>query len=70
MEKITSIGNQAAAGSIQEYLGGVRFPCSKDELLEDLRQHGAPDRIINQIEGLSANKFDSLPDVLQALQRG
>lgn len=66
MDDIRTPANPAP-GSIREYLGSVRFPCSRDELVEDLRQHDAPVQLIDQVEGLPATRFDSLSDVLTAL---
>lgn len=62
MDSVTGAANQASR-SIRDYLGEVRFPCGKGELVEELRQHDAPNPIIDQIERTDVDQFDSLADV-------
>lgn len=52
---------------IQQYLGGVDYPCSKDDLVEHAREAGADEDVIDIIEGLPMDRFNSPNDVSEAI---
>lgn len=52
---------------IQQYLGGVDYPCSKDDLVEHAREEGADENVIDIIEGLPMDRFNSPNDVSEAM---
>lgn len=52
---------------IQQYLGGVDYPCSKEDLIDHAREEGAEDDVIDMIEGLPMDRFNSPNDVSEAI---
>lgn len=52
---------------IQQYLGGVDYPSSKEDLIEHAREEGAEDDVIDMIEGLPMDRFNSPNDVSEAI---
>lgn len=52
---------------IQQYLGGVDYPCSKEDLIDHAREEGAEDDVIDMIEGLPMDRFNSPDDVSEAI---
>lgn len=69
MDQVTRRTDQLTA-SIQEYLGELRFPCTKGELIEALRQHDTPNTLIDQLETAGVDQFTSVADVQGLLSRG
>ncbi len=57
----------SSAGSAQEYLNGIQFPISKDDLADTLQQKGAPDKIVEQVRGADLSQFENAQDVLGKL---
>lgn len=52
---------------IKQYLEGVDYPCSKDDLVEHARDEGADEDVIDIIEGLPVDRFNSPSDVSEAI---
>lgn len=52
---------------IQKYLKGVDYPCSKEELVEKARDEGADEQILETLEDMPMDKFNSPNDVSQAI---
>jgi hypothetical protein len=44
---------------IQKFLGGLRYPARKDQVLERARERGADDRVIAALERLPDGAWDS-----------
>jgi hypothetical protein len=52
---------------LQKYLKGVDYPARKEDLLAAAREQGADDDVLNTLEGLSRDEFNSPNDVSEAL---
>jgi hypothetical protein len=52
---------------IAQYLGGVSFPVSKQELLRVVRLKGAGPALLHSVEGLVDRSYSSANDVLGAI---
>jgi hypothetical protein len=52
---------------IQRYLGGVSYPASKQELLDQARSRGAPDAIRHAVDRLPDDRFESPAAVSKAI---
>jgi hypothetical protein len=57
---------RGSAAEVEKYLKGVDYPASKDDLLEKARANGAPDEVIEMINGLTETHFTSPIDVSRA----
>ena len=55
---------------VQNYLAGVDYPVSRDELVRTARQNGAPDDLVGALENAGRDSFDSPTDVSQAVAGG
>lgn len=56
------------AGSIRELLEGIEFPISKDNLLDQIQQRGAPEQVVNRLRDVDTSQFDSAQEVLAKAQ--
>lgn len=59
------VGGQSPA-NVQKYLKGVDYPSNKQDLLRTARDNGAPEEIIDTIEGFDAEEFGGPQDVMKA----
>lgn len=65
-------GEQRGAGpghvspiSVSKHLRGIDFPCSKQDLLERARSENAGDEVLQQIERLPDQEYQSMADVMK-----
>lgn len=59
------VGGESPA-NVQNYLGGVSYPASKEELVKQARQNDAPQEVVDTIEGLPGEQFGGPQDVMKA----
>ena len=52
--------------SMEKYLKGINFPVNKQKLVEQAKTNGAPNEVINTIQRLPEEKFNSSADVTKA----
>ena len=52
----------------QQYLEGVDYPASKEDVVNAAEQNGAPDTMIRMLEGLSQPEFSGQEEVLGDLR--
>jgi hypothetical protein len=52
---------------VTQYLRGVSFPMSKQDLLRVARSHNASSNLLHSIEGLAERSYSSVEDILRAL---
>jgi hypothetical protein len=52
----------------QQYLEGVDYPASKEEVVSVADQNGAPDAMIRMLGGLSRHEFSGQEQVLEDLR--
>ncbi len=57
-------------GGYEQYLEGISFPASKDEILAALQNNNANEGIINQISGMNQDTFNSPLDIVAGLLKG
>jgi hypothetical protein len=55
--------------NVQQYLAGVSYPASKDQLLDQAQRNGAPDEVVQIIEQLDDEEFGGPQAVMQAYGR-
>jgi len=51
---------------LQKYLGGIDYPISKQDLIQQARKNGGDDEVIQTLEHLPFNEFNSPNDVSEA----
>lgn len=52
---------------LPQYLGGVDYPASRDELIEHAERSGAPEDVRETLEALEQQDFDSPAAVAEAV---
>jgi hypothetical protein len=48
---------------LQKFLGGVDYPCSRDDLVQYARGNGAPDEVLQQLQDLPEQTYNGPDDV-------
>lgn len=59
-------GNMNPA-QMQQYLRGVDYPASKDDIISKARSNGADDSVINKLNSLPDQQFETAADVSRAV---
>lgn len=59
------LGGKAPA-NVQNYLKGAHYPTDKSKLVSTARSNGAPEEIIEVLEGLPEDEFGGPQDVMKA----
>ena len=52
---------------VQKHLKGVNYPASGDELVRAAEQNGADRELLEQLRGLTDDRFDGPADVMKKL---
>ena len=55
-------------GNLGQYLQGIDFPASKEEVASNAESNGAPQEVVDQIRNASNDTFNSADEVTQAVQ--
>jgi hypothetical protein len=55
-------------GQLQGYLQGVNFPAGKEEVASNAQGNNAPKELVEQIRNSGSENFNSVEEVLQAVQ--
>jgi hypothetical protein len=54
---------------LEKYFSGVKFPASKQDLINTARQNNAPDNVITTMDKLPDQTYNSADDVVRTLQK-
>lgn len=52
---------------VQKYLSGMHYPASKDEIVDHAKSQGADEKVIQILERLPDDDFETPADVSQAI---
>ncbi len=52
---------------VQKFLGGVDYPCSKQELINKAKEKGADNNVISTLQRMKGDRFNSPNDVAEAI---
>jgi hypothetical protein len=55
---------------VQKYLGGVDYPCSRDQLVQAAEGNGADDQTLELLRGLPDREFSAPTEVSEAVTSG
>src|SRR5919107_4536616 len=55
-------------GQLQQYLPNLNFPASKDEVISEVQNNGAPQDVIDQIRNSSTDTFNNAEEVLETVR--
>lgn len=60
-------GSKPNPTQIQKFLGGVDYPAKKQALVDHAREQGAPDDVIQTLEGLPEREYEGPNGVIKDL---
>ncbi len=63
MDKLKNMVGGFKAADIKKYTQGVSWPIGKDDLVNVMKQNGAPDSIVSKVQGSDAQQFEDENDV-------
>lgn len=52
---------------VQKFLSGVDYPTTKDDLVQTAKKQGADDNVLNTLENMPMDEFNSPNDVTEAI---
>ncbi len=52
---------------VQKFLKGVDYPCSKQDLLQKAKEEGADENVLQTLQRMPMDRFNSPNDVAQAI---
>jgi predicted nucleotidyltransferase component of viral defense system len=55
-------------GQLTQYLPDLDFPASKDEVVSEVQNNGAPQEVIDQIKNSSNDSFNNANEVLETVR--
>jgi len=68
MENITNkASSMADMGNIQNLIGDINFPASKDQIISQLQQKGAPSQVTDKLKNLDVSQFSSADELKSKL---
>lgn len=67
-DKVKSAAGNLDISKYQDLLQGIKFPCSKDELITQLKQKGSDPQVIDAVKNAGREQFGSVSDVMGALK--
>jgi hypothetical protein len=67
MDKLKDLAGGANPGDYKKYLEGVTWPIGKDDLVNVLRQNGAPEAITSKVEGSGESQFQNEGDLISKI---
>ncbi len=54
---------------VQKFLGGIDYPCSKQDLVQRAESQGADENVRQTLQSLPMDRFNSPNDVSEAIGR-
>ncbi len=52
---------------VQKYLSGVNYPVSKDQLIEHVKRQGADSNVVETIQSMARDRFNSPKEVSEEI---
>ena len=68
MENMTNKASSTTnMGNLQNLIGDLKFPASKDQILSQFQQKGAPRQVTDKLKNLDISQFTSADDLKSKL---
>lgn len=67
MDRLKDMASGFNIGDFKKYTEGVTWPIGKDDLVNVLRQNGAPDGMVSKVEGADAHQFQNEGDLMSKI---
>lgn len=69
MDKLKDMAGGFNPGDIKKYTQGVNWPVGKDDLVNVMKQNGAPDGVTSKVQGSDADQFQDEGDVMSKVAK-
>ncbi len=53
--------------NLAQFLGGINFPCSKQDLINHARRRNAPQEVLNTLQQIPDRTYNSMSDVMSGV---
>ncbi|MBI2954370.1 MAG: DUF2795 domain-containing protein [Chloroflexi bacterium] len=53
--------------NLTQFLGGIKFPCSKQDLISHARRNNAPRNVLDTLERIPDRTYNSMADVMSGV---
>jgi hypothetical protein len=63
----SNLGDLGDVGDMKQYVEGIRFPASKDEIISQLQASGAQDDLIAKVRDVGQEQFKDQNDLLSSV---
>lgn len=60
---------KGGTAKISQYLSGINFPCSKQDLINHARRSNAPEDVLQALQRIPDRTYNSMADVLSGVGR-
>ncbi|MBA2758907.1 MAG: DUF2795 domain-containing protein [Chloroflexia bacterium] len=67
MDRFKDMAGAFNPGDIKKYTQGVSWPIGKDDLVNVMKQNGAPDGVTSKVQDADADQFSDQNDVMSKL---
>jgi len=57
----------ASPARVAEFLGGISFPCSKQDLITHARRKNAPKEVLDTLQRIPERTYNSMADVMSGV---
>ncbi|MBI4320475.1 MAG: DUF2795 domain-containing protein [Chloroflexi bacterium] len=57
----------ASPARVAEFLSGINFPCSKNDLISHARRQNAPEEVLETLQKIPERTYNSLADVMSGV---
>jgi Protein of unknown function (DUF2795) len=61
--------NKASPAAIERYMKGIHFPAHKEDLLNQARDNGAPQDVLNVLDRFSEHEYHSPIDIAKEVKQ-
>jgi hypothetical protein len=58
---------RVSPATLERYLSGIHYPCSRQELVSHARRQNAPNEVIKTLQNLPRDNFSSPVDISKAV---
>lgn len=63
----SNLGDVGELGDLKQYVEGIEFPASKEQIIDQLQQSGAQEDLIAKVKEIGQEQFNDQGDLLGGL---
>lgn len=62
---VSNVGDLGNLGDLQQYVEGISFPASKEEIITQLQENGAQEELIAKVQEIGQDRFGGPMELIQ-----